>query len=352
MRVHFLGDIMLGRGLERIVRKNTKKQFVESINNILPKEHICIANLEAPFTSGGVINSSKDSHLTFKIAPHYVSFLNEIGISVATLANNHISDYGKVGISNTISTLKEAKIKSTGAGTNIEEATNPVYLKEKNEKYAILAFNAFVPFSYRAKKNRFGSARFDRKTIQEAINKCEKDIDGIIITVHWGIDYHQQPVPSLLNLAKKIIDAHPKVMAIVGHHPHLQQPLIFYKNKPIFCSLGNFLFDEPFSLSRIGSILTLNIKYGKILDINVQYTKLTDEFNFELLKEPFLMEEKNRINNIGTSIQSEDDLYLIEDRKWIKYLIYQSIRHLSWNDFTYLIELYSLKNILTNLIKK
>lgn len=352
MRVHFLGDIMLGRDLESIVRKNRREQIVENINNILPKDHISIANLEAPFTSEGAINSSKDSHLTFKIAPHYVSFLNEIGISVATLANNHISDYGKVGISNTISTLKEAKIKAVGAGTNIEEAINPVYLKDKNEKYALLAFNAFVPFSYRAKKNSFGSARFDRKTIQKAINNCEKDIDGIIITVHWGIDYHHFPVPALLNLAKEIIDIYPQIIAIVGHHPHLQQPLIYYNNKPIFCSLGNFMFDEPFSLSSIGSILTLDIKSGKILDTNVQYTKLTDEFNFELLKEPFLKEEKNRINNIATSIQSEDDLYLIEDKKWIKYLIYQSIRHLSWNDFTYLIESYSLKNILTNLIKK
>jgi len=353
MKVHFLGDIMLGRGLqEKIGKHPARENLINSINQILPKDDMIIANLEAPFASGGQINKAKDAHLTFKIEPKHISFLKDIGISAVTLANNHMTDFGLNGLTSTISTLRDADIKYTGAGVNVNQAIEPIYFEDQNDKYALLAFNAFVPFSYRAKKQSFGIARFDRATTRKAIEKCENEITGIIITVHWGIDYHEYPVPALLDMATKMLESFPKIIAIIGHHPHLQQPIVFHNGKPIFCSLGNFLFDEPFPLSRIGSILTLDLEKNKIKDHKIQYTILNDDFELGLLKEPLLAEEKNRLNKIAKGISVQDELFILEDKKWIKYLIYQSLRYLSWNDFSYLLELYSIKNILKNLLKR
>lgn len=341
---------MLGRGVLSMLEPPNYKKFINGIKGVLPSEGHIIGNLEAPFLSKGSSLKSKDPHLTFKLEPSLISIFIETGIRALTLANNHITDYGKEGLLNTIKCLQEFNISTTGAGENIDIATKPIYFSDNSDRYAVLAFNGFVPFSVHATKNRFGYARFDRQTLASAIQNCESNVSGIIITVHWGIDYHHYPVPALINMAKEIIDNYPKVVAFVGHHPHLQQPVVFHNNIPIFCSLGNFIFDEPFPLSRIGSILSLNLNANRVIDFSVQYTRLSKDFIVETLDDQSLAVEQERLSIICKDIITNDWKYLSEDKKWIKYLFYQSLRYQSINDLTFLFKVYSVKEIVAKLL--
>jgi len=293
----------------------------------------------------------KDPHLTFKTNPCRVQFLKEMGLSVATLANNHITDYGQDGVKSTILNLTRAGIISTGAGNNVFEATTPAILSDDSSQIAVLAFNAFVPFSKKATRRNGGTAWFDLETTQAAILNSEKQAAGIIICVHWGIDYYEYPIPIFINRAKFLFENHPKILAFVGHHPHLQQPVVFYKGKPIFSSLGNFLFDEPFMLSRIGSVLKLTIHHNEIKDYSINFTSLDEGFNLGKCNGSSLVIEKARLDGISINLEEGALAYSSMNSKWIRYLIYQFIRYQDFRSMSFLLDYYSPKELINQLFK-
>jgi poly-gamma-glutamate synthesis protein (capsule biosynthesis protein) len=349
MIINFVGDIMPGRKIDIIISRHN--DLSKQINKVLPPADHLIANLETPFLINGSKLKNKDPHLTFKVNPQKVHFLKEIGLTVATLANNHITDYGREGVISTLQTLADAGIMHTGAGTTIKEAINPVVLTDNNSRIALLAFNAFVLFSTPAEKEKSGVAWFDSRTIEEAIEYAGEISDSIILSIHWGIDYCHYPVPALINRAKKLFDRFSKIICIVGHHPHLQQPVISHNNKSIFCSLGNFIFDEPFFLSRIGSVLTLYVENNLLIDYSIKYTCLNNEYKLEELSNEMSIEENDRITKVLQKIHNESYEFLNMDKKWIKCLIYQVIRYFDLNSLRFLSDNYSTAKILKILLK-
>ena len=74
------------------------------------------------------------------------------------------------------------------------------------------------------------------------IADVKKEHDLVFLNVHWGEEYNTLPTARQKNLAHKFIDAGADL--IIGHHPHVTQPMEIYKEKPIFYSLGNFIFDQ------------------------------------------------------------------------------------------------------------
>jgi hypothetical protein len=292
--------------------------------------------------------------MTFGIHPKTVSALRYLGISAVTLANNHITDYGQQGLELTKETLKKGSISFTGAGNNIAEAVTPIEFADDlhKESIGVFAFNAFTPFTRPAGRKSAGVAQFDKTTVDYALKKYKTRYKGFVIVLHWGIDYCQFPIPQLIRFAETLIDRYPEIIAIVGHHPHLSQPLIYHKNKPIFCSLGNFIFDEPFMLSRIGSILSLEIKNYCITEHSIQFTKLSDEIKLVTLPREESENEIKRLSVILGKINTENNEYKKVDKIWIKYLLSQAIRYRSFGDLRYLFTLYSplqiFKKILEN----
>ena len=345
---------MLGRGVGETLKGKGYEFVFGEIISIIPKADGIIANLEAPFAIEGNALADKDPHLTFKIAPDFVSALKYINISSVTLANNHITDYGSSALKSTTKVLKGSDISFTGAGSNLYEAVMPIEYgnRETQESVGIFSFNAFVPFTTSAKKDKFGVARFDRKTVYFALKQFQAKYNAFIITVHWGVDYHQFPVPQLVKFAKKLIDDFPKIIAIVGHHPHLQQPVIYHKERPIFCSLGNFMFDEPFPLSCTGSILTLEIENNRVVKYSMIFTILDEKFKLIPLPEGDVKNESQRLKMIKKKIDEKAIEYENMDKIWIKYLIYQAIRFRSFNDLSYLFTHYAPIQIINKLVFK
>jgi poly-gamma-glutamate synthesis protein (capsule biosynthesis protein) len=354
MKLIFVGDIMLGRGVYAALEKNGFEYVFGGIKDLLRNADGVIANLEAPFTNIGMPFKGKDPNLTFKINPQMAPVLKYLGVSVATLANNHIFDYGQQGLELTKETLKNIGISFVGAGNNIEEAIMPIEFVDSlnKESIGIFAFNAFAPFTKPARRKSAGVAQFDKATVDYAVKKYRVKYNGFIFILHWGIDYYQFPIPQLIEFAKRLIEHYSEIIAIIGHHPHLQQPVIYHKNKPIFCSLGNFIFDEPFPLSHAGSVLTLTIENNYLATYSVQFIKLTNEMKLVLLPKEEKEAEINRLSCILDKINSGDNEYKKLDKRWIKYLLRQAIRYKSLSNLRCLFTLYSpgqlLKKILEN----
>ncbi len=347
MRITFLGDIMLGRSVQEIhINKGMEYVFGEIIHLLQGSDYI-VANLEAPFCKNGEKYKNKDPHLSFKINPELITALKYLNISAVTLANNHITDFGVEGLKENSVVLVDAGIRFTGAGLNIDDALRPVSI---TPEIGMLGFNSFIPFSRIAKKKKFGTAQFDYQNVEEAINKYRNKFKGFFLFVHWGIDYHPYPIPKLIEIAQNLSSKFPEIIAFIGHHPHVLQPNLKHFSSKIYCSLGNFLFDEPFPLSRIGSILHLDMNGLKIVNESIDLIFLDEKMKLKPMSENEKNDELLRLKQVYQGIKNKHKSYTEMDKKWIKYLLYQTLKYRSLQDLRYIFKLYKAKEIFNIII--
>jgi poly-gamma-glutamate synthesis protein (capsule biosynthesis protein) len=85
----------------------------------------------------------------------------------------------------------------------------------------------------------------DKEAVQKSARDLASSSDILVVNIHWGEEYKADPNNRQKEMAHLLIDA--GVDVIIGHHPHVVQTVETYKNKPIFYSLGNFIFDQYFS---------------------------------------------------------------------------------------------------------
>lgn len=182
---------------------------------------------------------------TFRADPSRVSNLDALGVDIVGLANNHVYDYGKDALLDTFDTLDGAGIPYVGAGHNLEEASEPVYMEVEGKTIAFVAAS-------RAEKNRMtpqatdtepGILRcYDTQLFDEEIKEADANADIVIALPHWGTEYSTDLEPVQVETAHEYIDAGADV--IIGAHTHCLQGFEYYDGVPIVYSLGNYWFNE------------------------------------------------------------------------------------------------------------
>ncbi len=182
---------------------------------------------------------------TFRADPERVEVLKQMGVDLVTLANNHVYDYGPEALQDTFDTLRGADISYFGAGENLEEAMEPVYM-EVDDKII-----AFVGAS-RAEKNKMtpqateespGILRcYDTELFLQTIAEADSKADFVLAYVHWGTEYSYELEEVQLQTGREYVDAGADV--IIGAHSHCLQGMEYYKGKPIIYSLGNYWFNK------------------------------------------------------------------------------------------------------------
>jgi poly-gamma-glutamate synthesis protein (capsule biosynthesis protein) len=100
-------------------------------------------------------------------------------------------------------------------------------------------------------------------TAQIADLKTNQHADLVVVSLHWGIEYEQHSTTSQQLFARALIDAGADL--VVGHHPHVVQEVEEYKGRYIAYSLGNFVFDQDFSLETMrGLMLEVSVRNKQI----------------------------------------------------------------------------------------
>lgn len=253
------GDVIPGRSVNRIVREKNDFlfPFKETVNTLIDAD-ITLINLEAPLTKEcPTVNEG----MTFCGDQRFVDGFVFAGIDVASLANNHTSNYGKEGIDETIQLLKEKGIKTVGA-KSID------FVTVRDKRFAFLAYNGVVPLDSNLNS-------IDKDAIAADIQKARSDADIVVVSYHWGAEYERTPIiaPGIamdnpIDIGHFTIDAGADV--VVGNHPHWYQGIEIYKEKPIFYALGNFIFDQFWSEeTKKGYIAKLYFADGKVVDIEL-----------------------------------------------------------------------------------
>jgi poly-gamma-glutamate synthesis protein (capsule biosynthesis protein) len=240
--VTITGDILLDRGVRKVIeQKGTDAVFSPFVDSVFQSSDIVIGNLECPATK---IKEPSFKQFIFRAEPEWLFTLKRHGITHLNLANNHSVDQGRAGLVDTRENVVSAGMIPIGAGRTMEEAARPVLLTSSPRKVYVLASLqlALENFAYLSEKPSVSQEDFD--TLVERVRhlRSSEPDSYIIVTLHWGGEHTLQPVTIQRVRAHQLIDA--GADALIGHHTHTLQTIEEYKGKPIYYSIGNFIFDQ------------------------------------------------------------------------------------------------------------
>ena len=242
---------------------------------VLRRADLSVVNLETPIVT---IKKPEKGEMIFNAQPPLLSALKRAGVDVATFANNHCLDQHREGITSTRAYLKDAGLLSAGSDVDEASAWTPLVLEKNGLRIGILAvtrwLNGFnnkkdpdvphVPTVAYPAEPIIGSHTPD--AFLATIRARAAEVDVLIVSIHWGMEYKFEPTDEDRKFAKDMLDA--GAFAVIGHHPHVLQPVEFVERSAggqglVVFSLGNLVsnqdFDDVNGAKRDGLLVELEL---------------------------------------------------------------------------------------------
>lgn len=244
----FVGDIMLGRYVETLMRSNPQYPF-EDIEPFLASKPFVFGNLEGPIVYDHY--QTENFSTSFSFSEDKADVLVNNHFDAVALGNNHTLDRGADGYDSTKEILESRGILSTGHATQMGEEF-VLTTDAGNEMVNFISFNVTFPAN-------------DEAAAVETVRSVSESNDYFtVVNVHWGAEYQLSSNTAQQEFAHQLIDAGADV--IIGHHPHVTQEIEIYNNKLIFYSLGNFIFDQYFSADvQIGMAVSIVLQDDAVI---------------------------------------------------------------------------------------
>ena len=221
------------------------------VADLLSAADITFANLETPIAPRAGQGSRS---FVFNAPPSAVKALRRAGVSLVSVANNHMFDQGRPGFEETLARLDELGMKYVGAGPEGREA-GPRIVEAKGLRIAVLAYARF--FNQSGNDCSAGAtprgqvcqraSLLDPERAVSDVRAAAQSADAVVVSLHWGDEYQQQPREPDVALAHRLADA--GALLVLGHHPHVLQPIELYPRPDggtslIAYSLGNFVSNQ------------------------------------------------------------------------------------------------------------
>jgi len=271
-----VGDIMLDRGVEYMVKNYGDNDFkfpFLKIADYLKKADLLLGNLESIISDKG---RRVGSIYSFRAEPTAITGLIYAGFDILSVANNHLFDYGQEAMEDNFRRLKEAGIDYVGGGFNEAEVRSGLLKEIKGTKITFLAYTNKGNPAWQAIGNNSGIGWLDER-IKDDIRKAKEKSDLVIVLFHFGEEYQNEPNAEQQYFAHLAIDSGADL--VIGHHPHVIQPIEKYKNKTIAYSLGNFVFDQYFSEETMkGLLLEIIIENKQIKEVIPREIKISAQY--------------------------------------------------------------------------
>lgn len=239
----FTGDILIGNSVSaNYSAKGIDGILSQGMRELLNSADITMVNEEFPFGTGGT--PMEDKQYTFRVNPSYVSAFKDMGVDIVSLANNHILDYGPQALEETFAVLDDAGIRYAGAGDDKARAMETQIFEMNGMKFGFLAASRVIPVASWNVENQVPGvfATYDAAALNAAIAEAKEECDYLTVFVHWGLEHKEYPEDYEHTLAKGYVDAGADL--VIGSHSHCLQGVEYINGKPVFYSLGNFLFGQ------------------------------------------------------------------------------------------------------------
>lgn len=269
--------------------------FDSGIKDFLNSNDYNVVNFESPVTPCRI---TKKRRLVHRCGAEALQFVKRnIKNPVLSFANNHMMDYGYIGVIDSIDAANEAGLPFLGIGLNIDDACRYVILGDE-VKVGVLA----VEYKkYLIATKHYGGPLHESKKdyIKNTIKALKSKVDYVVMVYHGGEEFLHTPMPFTRKQLKKYLDWGCDV--VVAHHPHTVQGFEVIGQKAIFYSLGNFVFDTDYQ--RVMD----DTEYGMLLKIDFG----KDGFTFSGLP-TFIDRENNKV-------LTGDDLRFFSDINKLNY---------------------------------
>ncbi len=246
----FAGDILFDDNFTpMVILRNRGKGILGSFSDAAIEEmrsaDVFVINNEFPYSDRGTPLANKN--FTFRAKPETVTFLDDIGVDMVTLANNHAFDFGEDALLDTFTILNHDEMPYAGAGENISEAVKEMVFRNGEQSIAVLSATQIErmpnPDTRGATEDLAGVFRcLDDTRLVERVKEVSELYDIVVVYVHWGtesttdLDYRQ------VDSAKRLADAGADL--IIGDHPHILQSIDIVDGCPVIYSLGNYWFNS------------------------------------------------------------------------------------------------------------
>lgn len=282
LKIFLAGDVMTGRGIDQVLPRPGEPTLHESwvtdaraYVELAERRHgaldrpvtfdyiwgtalevwererpgLRIVNLETSITASDEYWPGKGIH--YRMHPGNMPCLAGAGLDCCTLANNHVLDWGRQGLADTLNALSGAGINSAGAGSNAAEAARPARLPAGGRDVLVFACadeSSGVPETWRASSQQSGvrllesvSARAARELAAEIAGQRQHG-DIVIVSIHWGGNWGYTIPAGQRDFARALIDEGGADI-VHGHSSHHARGVELHAGKLILYGCGDFITD-------------------------------------------------------------------------------------------------------------
>ena len=245
MRLCFLGDVMLGRLVNRVLEREPPEFPWGEALEVLRGADCVLCNLECVLADRGSPWPGK--LFTFRSDARNVRVLQAAGVKAVSLANNHVLDFGDAALLECLSVLDRAGIARAGAGRDAAEAQRPARWTSAGVRVGLVAFTDNEP-EWEAGPDRPGvfyapvdpeDVRF--QTVREVTRALAGQVDRVVVSAHWGPNWGRRPPPEHRAAARLLAEAGADV--VWGHSPHVVRGVEFVGGCVVLYSCGDFVDD-------------------------------------------------------------------------------------------------------------
>lgn len=261
LRLTAVGDLNLGRNIPRarLLEGDTLYPF-RRLEDMLAGADITFGNLESPIVPDS--GSASDSVGIFAAPRLAARALARAGFDIVSTANNHAWDGGEAAVLETMVQLTRAGVRFVGSGFGRDMAEQPVILERRGWRVAFFAVTRAwnpAPYTFHQHAGAGWVAWGDTGWLFPAIRALKEHAraDLVVVSVHGGTEYADTPPQHIQDLERGLVDAGADV--VLGHHPHVLQPVLRYRGRVIAQSLGNFVFVQSEPWARLSAVLRVAV---------------------------------------------------------------------------------------------
>ena len=281
--VAFTGDMMPGRCVyERQRNLGDYTAAFAFVRDYLSAADITVGSLDASISDAGAPFPCEP---TFNLLgpPESVDGLVAAGFDVITVATNHAKDCGSAGfgcsesIRDTLAYLRGAGIEPVGGGENLAEARRPVVIERNGVRFAFLGYDDIAPTFYGATETIPGTAPLSEESLREDIAVAKTMADVVIVLPQWGVEYTPYPSDRQVYLGRVALEA--GATLVIGNHPHVVQGVEPGPGTFIAFALGNFVFDQDWSIETLqGAVLEATFAGDRLLGVSLKPQRIVNMF--------------------------------------------------------------------------
>jgi poly-gamma-glutamate synthesis protein (capsule biosynthesis protein) len=286
------GDILLSRTVDKkMVAKGDFLSPFRTVGPALAAADLAFGNFEGTISHDA---RPQPGGTRFVARTASIDGLRYAGIDFLSLANNHVGDYGAGTLAETVRLLRGAGIAVAGAGADLAGASEPAVVVRGGVRFAFVSFNAIIgtpaaaadsPGAVRIKMAPwFPFSDTDLAAVVDDVKDARKRADVVIVFPHWGQEYTARPNADQMRVAHALIDAGADML--IATHPHWVQGAEIYKGHLIAYSLGNFVFDQTWSVeTQQGAALSLTFWGPRLVGASFVPVRIEDAHRPRFLDE-------------------------------------------------------------------